>query len=49
MDVNVIRIVVTVLSFFIFGGIVAWALNSRNRPAFDEAQQLPFLETGADQ
>jgi cytochrome c oxidase cbb3-type subunit 4 len=49
MDVNILRIAVTVLSFFLFAGIVVWALSSRNRAAFDEAQQLPFLETGADE
>ena len=46
MDVNTLRIAITVLSFVLFAGIVRWALSTRNRPAFDEAQQLPFLETG---
>ena len=48
MDVNDLRIAVTVLSFLLFAGIVRWALSPRNKPAFDEAQQLPFLDTGAD-
>ena len=47
MDINELRVGVTVLSFLIFAGIVRWALLKKNRPAFDEAQQLPFLETGA--
>jgi cytochrome c oxidase cbb3-type subunit IV len=47
MDVNVLRMAVTLLSFVLFAGIVRWALLKRNRPAFDEARQLPFLETGA--
>lgn len=47
MDVNDLRVAVTVLSFLLFAGIVRWALSARNKPAFDEAQQLPFLETGA--
>ena len=38
----------TVLSFLVFAGIVAWALSPRNRAAFDEAQQLPFLDSGDD-
>ena len=39
----------TMLSFLLFASIVRWALlAARNKPAFDEAQQLPFLETGAD-
>ena len=48
MDVNDLRMAITMLSFLLFAGIVVWALSRRNRPAFDEAQQLPFLETGAD-
>ena len=47
MDVNDFRMAITMLSFILFGGIVFWALSPRNRAAFDQAQQLPFLETGA--
>lgn len=47
MDVNDLRVAVTLLSFVLFAGIVRWALSPRNRPAFDEAQQLPFLDSGA--
>ena len=47
MDINELRVAVTLLSFLIFAGIVRWALLARNKPAFDEAEQLPFLETGA--
>jgi len=47
MDINELRVGVTLLSFLLFAGIVRWALLARNKPAFDEAQQLPFLETGA--
>ena len=47
MDINELRIAVTLLSFVLFGGIVRWALLARNKAAFDEARQLPFLETGA--
>ena len=46
MDLDFIRYAVTVLSFVVFGGIVAWALSPRNRAAFDEAQQLPFIDSG---
>ncbi len=46
MDVNDLRVAVTMLSFVLFAGIVRWALSPRNRPAFDEAQQLPFLDSG---
>jgi cytochrome c oxidase cbb3-type subunit 4 len=44
MDVNTLRIAVTVLSFVAFIGIVGWAWSRRNRAAFDEAAQLPFLD-----
>ena len=44
MDINTLRIGVTVLSFVIFGGIVVWALSSRNRRGFDEAAMLPFAD-----
>ena len=44
MDVNDLRIGVTVLSFAAFAGIVAWVWSRRNRKRFDEAQMLPFLD-----
>lgn len=50
MDVNELRIAVTVLSFAAFAGIVWWVVARRNRAGFDEASQLPFVaeETRAD-
>jgi cytochrome c oxidase cbb3-type subunit IV len=47
MDVNELRILVTVLSFIVFIGIVVWAWSRGNSERFDEAAQLPFLD-GAD-
>ena len=44
MDINDLRIVVTLLSFAAFAGIVVWAWSSRNRQAFDEAAMLPFAD-----
>ena len=44
MDVNILRIVVTLLSFVAFIGIVRWACSRKNAAAFDEAAQLPFLD-----
>ena len=44
MDVNDLRIAVTVLSFIVFIGIVAWAWSRRNVPGFVEAAQLPFVD-----
>ena len=49
MDVNDLRIGVTLLSFVIFAGILRWALSARNKPAFDEAQQLPFIDSGVQE
>ncbi len=43
MDVNQLRIVVTIVSFACFVGIVGWAWSRRNRSRFDEAAQLPFV------
>jgi cytochrome c oxidase cbb3-type subunit IV len=47
VDVNVLRVLVTVISFVVFIGIVAWAWSRRNKAAFDEAAQLPFQESQA--
>ena len=44
MDVNELRVMVTVLSFIAFIGIVVWVLKRRNTARFDEAAQLPFQE-----
>ena len=45
MDVNTLRIVVTVLGLVAFVGIVAWAWSRRRRKAFDEAARLPFTDS----
>ena len=42
MDVNDLRIAVTVLSLAVFLGLLAWVLQARHRPAFDEAARLPL-------
>ena len=44
MDVNDLRVMVTVLSFVAFIGIVIWVVARRNAARFDEAAQLPFQE-----
>ena len=46
MDVNDLRIGVTLLSFAAFAGIVAWAWSRQNAARFDEAAQLPFVAEG---
>jgi cytochrome c oxidase cbb3-type subunit 4 len=42
MDLNLLRTIVTVVSFVVFVGIIFWALSRRNKERFDEAARLPF-------
>jgi cytochrome c oxidase cbb3-type subunit 4 len=42
IDVNDLRIIVTVVSLLTFIGICGWAYARRNRECFDEAARLPF-------
>ncbi len=44
LDVNTLRIAVTVLGFLCFLGICAWAYSRHARKGFDEAAMLPFSE-----
>ena len=44
VDINLLRIVVTVVSFAVFAGILAWAASARNRERFEAAARLPFEE-----
>lgn len=44
MDVNLLRIAVTLLSLAAFIGIVRWAWSGRHRVDFDEAARLPLVE-----
>ena len=44
MDVNTLRVAVTVLLLFAFLGIVCWAWSRKNAAAFAEAAQLPLME-----
>ena len=43
-DLNILRAAVTVVSFAVFLGIVAWAWSKRRANDFDEAANLPFAE-----
>ncbi len=49
MDIDVLRSVMTVLSFATFAGIVAWAWSTRMRPSFDRAALAPFEEDEQEQ
>ena len=45
MDLNSLHILITVLSFAVFIGIVYWAYSSRQRARFEEAANLPFVDS----
>ena len=42
MDVNDLRIAVTVVSLLVFLGLLAWVGRSRHRRAFEEAARIPL-------
>ncbi len=44
MDVNTLRVAVTLLSLVAFVGIVCWAWSRKNAAAFAEAAQMPLME-----
>ena len=44
MDLNDLRVIVTVASMALFVAICFWAWSRRNLAAFDEAAQLPLRE-----
>ncbi|MCA0176022.1 MAG: cbb3-type cytochrome c oxidase subunit 3 [Proteobacteria bacterium] len=44
MDINTLRIAVTLVSFVLFVGIVAWAWSRRRESDFEAAAQLPFQD-----
>ncbi len=42
MDVNDLRIAVTVAAFFLFIAVLVWAYRPARKAQFDDAAQLPF-------
>lgn len=44
MDLNTLRILVTIASFVVFLSIVIWVWRNRNTKDFKEAANLPFNE-----
>jgi cytochrome c oxidase cbb3-type subunit 4 len=44
MDVNTLRIAVTVVSLLLFLGIAAWTWQRSLLAEFEEAAQLPFAD-----
>ena len=47
MDINDLRIIITVLGFLCFLGICAWAYSSHAKAGFEEAARLPFSDDDA--
>jgi cytochrome c oxidase cbb3-type subunit 4 len=48
MDINLIRIAVTVLSFAAFVGIFLWAWSAARRDTFEQAALMPLQEADYD-
>lgn len=44
MEINTLRIIATIASFFVFIGIVVWTFQPRNKSSFEEAANLPFTD-----
>ncbi len=44
LDIMYMRVIITVLSFVAFLGIVAWAYSSTQKDRFNEAANLPFAD-----
>ena len=44
MVANDLRVIITVVLFLSFLGIVFWAYSSRQKERFDEAANLPFAD-----
>ncbi len=44
MTLTDMRVIVTVVSFLCFIGIVLWAFSSHRSKSFEEAAQTPFLD-----
>ena len=42
MDINTLRICVTVLSLIVFVGIMIWVWRNRNTREFKDAANIPF-------
>jgi cytochrome c oxidase cbb3-type subunit 4 len=48
MDVNDLRIAVTLMSLLTFVGLMVWVGLRRNRAGFDEAARIPFADDGEE-
>ena len=48
MELNTLRIIMTLVSFAVFAGIIAWAMAPANRAGFDEAARIPLDDDDTD-
>ena len=48
IDLNLMRAIVTLLSFLAFMGIVWWVMSRKRQAGFDEAARLPFMDEASD-
>ena len=44
MDINDARVIITLVSFLIFVGIVIWAWSGKQSKGFKDAANLPFID-----
>ena len=44
MDINILRSIVTVVTFVIFLGIIWWPMSRRNQDDFDDVPQPSFRQ-----
>jgi cytochrome c oxidase cbb3-type subunit 4 len=44
MDMNILLVAVTIISFIVFVGILIWVWRNRNTSDFKDAANLPFKE-----
>ncbi|MGB4813328.1 MAG: cbb3-type cytochrome c oxidase subunit 3 [Methylophilaceae bacterium] len=44
MDISALRIIVTIVSFLVFLGIMIWVWRNRKSDDFKDAAELPFKE-----
>ena len=44
MDINDLRITITLTSLLMFVGIMAWTWARKRRDGFQEAARLPFMD-----
>lgn len=49
MEINTLRSLVMILGLILFVAIFIWAWSSKSKKGFDEAANLPFVESAPPQ